>query len=667
MHKSFYKLDCEPFDLQPDPMFLWMGEKYKEALSVLRYGILDNKGFLLLIGESGVGKTTLLRTLTESLPPDVLWAIIPNPDAPKMEMFNTIGHGFGLDKEYNSKVEFMLDFGTFLQERHDENKKVLLIVDSAHLLNQENLEELRLLSNIEQADTKLIHIFFAAQPSFSAILTRPRNSAIRQRLSLTHTIEPLTAQETAEYIEHRFSVAGVENRILTEKAIRSVHHFSGGIPKKINVICQQVLIEGAKQGRRVIDQGAVQECMQKFASSDDANRMNFAAAPMRGRAGEDKPAKSRVLLVGFGALALAVIIIGAGYFLWLRHGQANRPASAPVAAVKSQSVAGEAVGQPEPPKAGTAAPDTPANIMIDRIAARPVASSADTAPPPVDKVDKTPPIDKTPPVNKTPQPIGAAANVGAESTAATVTISPVTGLATVRPTASGGATETKSSAGAQEAAVKDAPVPVPHTPTAPKASPPASTPQATPTTNDSQAADSDVEEIIIDPNQKGDMVPVAANTVAAQPQDSHRVASQTVSKTAPQVSPPSVATTPPPAKDNASAKEVPQLKAILPLNANSRTLTREGEAALANFVSKFKETGRGRIEVRGYVSSDTRSEGNTQLSTRRAEAVQAMLIHAGVDQASIVVRGMGIQDPLASNDTPEGRNKNRRVELEIIP
>ncbi|MDR3089136.1 MAG: AAA family ATPase [Desulfobulbaceae bacterium] len=633
MHKSFYKLDCEPFDLQPDPMFLWMGEKYKEALSVLRYGILDNKGFLLLTGEAGVGKTTLLRALTESLPADVLWAIIPNPGAPKMEMFNIIGKGFGMDKEYTSKVEFMLDFGTFLQERHEQGKKMLLIVDSAHLLGQENLEELRLLSNIEHADTKLIHIFFSAQPSFGAILTRPRNSAIRQRLSLTHSIEPLTAQETTEYIEHRFSVAGVENRILTEKAIRSVHHFSGGIPKKINVICQQVLIEGAKQGRRVIDQGAVQECMQKFARSTDPNRMDFAAGSMRGSAGEERSSRARTLLMTVVALALLAAIAVGGYFAWSQWRRAAnssaRPAAVDVPAAPSRTQSPDVGKKATPPApvidstADNNAPpqprsslndqqvtdDSPAS-MINRIAARPVA-------PPAPKIGEAPDTASS-----------------QETAAPTVTISPVTGLATVH-SADGAAAAQKT----PQARLPDGQA-APSTKAAVTSSPEPDR-GGTETVGEQRPLGDDGEQIIIDPRQ--DTAPEENPTPVAPPPQT--------SATAPQ----------------AVERALPQLKAALPLRANSLALTNSGDAALTNFVRKFKAAGRGRIEVRGYVSSSRDSGENTRLSMRRAEAVRAMLLGAGVDEAAIVVRGMGVQDPLGDNSTPEGRDKNRRVELEIIP
>ena len=554
MYKSFYKLDREPFDLQPDPAFLWMGEKYKEAMSVLRYGILDNKGLVLLTGESGVGKTTLLLALTESLPPDILCTFLVNPDVPKMDMFNLIGKGFGMNKEYNSKVEFLLDFQTFLQERHDEGKKVLLIVDSAHLLSDENLEELRLLSNIEQGDSKLIRIIFSAQPSFNTTLNQPNNNAIRQRLSLNHTIEPLTAQEACEYIGHRFSVAGVEDRIFTKKAIHAMHEFSGGIPKKVNILCQQVLIEGAKEGVLLIDEGVVQECMQRFIRPDDSRHTDFAADSMPGHGGNGKSFNSRMLVYGLSAFAL--LVIGAGYIAWLQrdHGNHTTTVATTLPPVKADTHK----------KADTPKADTPADSI--HIIVHPTA-------------------------NGTPDGNGKGKDAAKKSTAEKGDLLPAS---------------TTASAANQQAA---------------------------PATSSPQAANDKAEGIIIDSQQQ--------KTPA-----------------------------PPPARDTdatTSAKAVPQLKAILPLRANSRSLTDEGQTALTDFVEKFKEAGHGKIEVRGYVSSNNDVQENTQLSIRRAEAVQAMLIRAGVDRASIKVRGMGIQNPLADNDTPEGRNKNRRVELEMIP
>ena len=160
MYTSFYNLDKKPFEQNPDPAFLWLGDKHKEAFSALLYGILDNKGFLLLTGEAGSGKTILVKALTQSLEKDIEWAVIDDPRLDRVDFYNAIARGFGIEKPFTSKVQFLIQFSHFLHKVADEQKKVLLLVDDCHLLSQEMLEELRLLSNIERADAKLINIFF---------------------------------------------------------------------------------------------------------------------------------------------------------------------------------------------------------------------------------------------------------------------------------------------------------------------------------------------------------------------------------------------------------------------------------------------------------------------------------------------------------------------------
>ena len=210
MYKSFYKLDRKPFEVLPDNSFLWLGDHQKEALSTLRYGVLDNKGFLLLTGEAGGGKTSLVKALTKSFDSDVVWAVIDDPTLERIDFYNEIARNFGIDKKFTSKVQFLIQFSHFLHKADDDNKKVLLLVDECHLLSQEMLEELRLLSNIEKADSKLINIFFVGEQSFNELIGQPKNRAVRQRLTLTIELPRLTAGETEDYINHRLQLAGAE-------------------------------------------------------------------------------------------------------------------------------------------------------------------------------------------------------------------------------------------------------------------------------------------------------------------------------------------------------------------------------------------------------------------------------------------------------------------------
>jgi len=175
---------------------MWLGENHKEALATLRYGILDNKGFLLLTGDVGTGKTTLINTLIGSLSKDVIYASVPDPSLDKMDFFNYIAAAFGLGGDFATKGKFLSSFTSFLHKAYENNKKVLLIIDESQLLTQELLEEVRLLSNIVTRDSNpLLNIFFVGQYEFNELLRRPENRAIAQRLTLNYYIEPLTDEK----------------------------------------------------------------------------------------------------------------------------------------------------------------------------------------------------------------------------------------------------------------------------------------------------------------------------------------------------------------------------------------------------------------------------------------------------------------------------------------
>lgn len=264
MYTSFYNLNRKPFQISSDPAFMWFGEKHREALATLKYGILDNKGFLLLTGDVGTGKTTLINALIQSLANDIICASVPDPGLEKLEFFNYIAAAFGINREFSTKGSFLAHFKKFLIETNEDNKKVLLIIDEAQLLTQEMLEEIRLLSNIEKIDAKLINIFFIGQNEFNEILNREQNRAVRQRLTLNYNIDPLTPDETGEYIKHRLSVAGTTAPIFNTPAIQEVFMYSGGFPRRINVICDHSLLSGYVKEQKIINDAIVKECAREL-------------------------------------------------------------------------------------------------------------------------------------------------------------------------------------------------------------------------------------------------------------------------------------------------------------------------------------------------------------------------------------------------------------------
>ena len=171
MYTSFYKLKIKPFQLSSDPDFMWLGKQHKEALATLKYGILHNQGFLLLTGDVGTGKTTLIHALIQSLTHDIICTSVPDPSLSKLDFFNYIAASFGIEQEFSSKGTFLVQFRKFLLDAYDNKKKVLLIIDESQLLTQELLEEIRLLSNIEKTNTKLINIFFIGQNELIKIIS----------------------------------------------------------------------------------------------------------------------------------------------------------------------------------------------------------------------------------------------------------------------------------------------------------------------------------------------------------------------------------------------------------------------------------------------------------------------------------------------------------------
>lgn len=264
MYTSFYNLNRKPFQISSDPTFMWFGEKHKEALATLKYGILDNKGFLLLTGDVGTGKTTLINALLQSLSHDIICASVPDPSLEKLDFFNYIAAAFGMDKEFSTKGAFLSHFRRFLIHADENNKKVLLIIDEAQLLTQEMLEEVRLLSNIEKTDAKLINIFFVGQNEFNEILNREQNRAVRQRLTLNYNIDPLTPDETGEYIKHRLAIAGSTYPVFDAPATQEVFLYSGGFPRRINVICDHCLLSGYVKDKKTIDIAIVKECANEL-------------------------------------------------------------------------------------------------------------------------------------------------------------------------------------------------------------------------------------------------------------------------------------------------------------------------------------------------------------------------------------------------------------------
>lgn len=264
MYLRHYQLQRKPFQITTDPAFMWLGEKHAEALATLKYGIQENKGFLLLTGDVGTGKTALVKLLLQQIDVSVLVATVPDPGMEAIDFFNFLAVEFGMKRRFATKGEFLIEFKRLLLAAHAAKRQVLLIVDEAQRLSPDMLEQVRLLSNIELENRKLINIFFVGQTEFNRTLLEESVRAVRQRITVSYHIEPLAEGETAQYIEHRLRVAGARQAIFTPAAIRRVHTFSGGNPRLINILCDHALLTGYSRGGRTIDPAIVQECEREL-------------------------------------------------------------------------------------------------------------------------------------------------------------------------------------------------------------------------------------------------------------------------------------------------------------------------------------------------------------------------------------------------------------------
>jgi type II secretory pathway predicted ATPase ExeA len=275
MYLSYYNLKAKPFQMSTDPAFLWLGEKHREALAVLKYAILENKGVLALTGDVGTGKTTLINALLESLGKDTVTATIYDARLEVLDFFKTVAAAFKIEGTFDGKGQFILQFMDFLIKHHERNQKILLIIDEAQGINEDLLEEIRLLSNLEAEYTRLLNIFFVGQNEFVDILQKYENRALRQRITIRYHIEPLTLNETAAYIKYRLEVAGTEAPIFDSGAIDEIYFFSGGYPRLINIMCDHALLSGYVREVQVINANLIRECREELLVSKKTSENDF--------------------------------------------------------------------------------------------------------------------------------------------------------------------------------------------------------------------------------------------------------------------------------------------------------------------------------------------------------------------------------------------------------
>lgn len=636
MYTSFYNLKSKPFQIASDPAFIWLGEKHKEALATLTYGVLDNKGFMLLTGDVGTGKTTLINTLIKGLSDDILYASVPDPRLGLIDFLNYIANAFNIRKNFESKGKFLIYFSDFLARAYANKKKVLLLIDEAQLLTQDLLEEIRLLSNIQKDGQNLLNIFFVGQDEFNEILDRTENRAVAQRMTLNYHLAPLSERETASYIQHRLSVAGTTEQLFDAQAVREIHAYSGGFPRRINIICDHCLLTGFVQEQRMIDAEIVRRCAHDLKIPQYTGRRNPSPRPV------DAPPQVAATQVSAP--------VGA---------PAASPAAIPVARPMSRSAPSRPIQRRRP---GSLRPLFIAVALLvggaallffldrprfDAIAtgvshyltstqsrfddpALPPAPTATIAKPPESSVPgriKEGNAEVRPPVPASPAKLKPNQKV-------------------VEPAAT---TDTEDTGGNEDTGGTSTVQPPPG---------PAKTPDPA---GEPAVAPADVQPA--DPAGQA-----AAGTGVGENTGGSGETGATASVTVPKmVGPEPAAQTIPAVKPNLPPPkpELPTKTVIVRFDNDSSEFYFSDLERVDDFVNAVKQHPKAVLVLTGHTDSFGSEGYNYRLSLFRANMLKSFFLGKGIPAQQMQVRALGGTKPLMSNDTAEGRSKNRRVEIDV--
>jgi len=266
MYKSYFGLKDNPFNVNPDPRYLFLTKEIEEALSGLMYGVQNRKGFITLIGEVGTGKTTLINRLVEWLHQRrVRTAFLFNSRMNTNQLFDFILAEFGISCESRSKSQQLMSLNQWLLERYRAGETTVLIVDEAQNLTYPVLEEIRLLTNLETSTEKLLQIVLSGQQELEEKLKLPQLRQLRQRIMLRCKTSPLTKEQTHDYIAERLRIAGASGELIFgPKTVETIHSYSLGIPRVVNLLCEHSLINAYVEQQRPISPKIVEDVAHEF-------------------------------------------------------------------------------------------------------------------------------------------------------------------------------------------------------------------------------------------------------------------------------------------------------------------------------------------------------------------------------------------------------------------
>jgi general secretion pathway protein A len=314
MYKEYFDLFELPFSIAPDPRYLYMSEQHREALAHLMYGINTQGGFVLLTGEVGTGKTTVCRCLLDQMPKNIDVAFILNPKVTVEELLASICDELRIEyPQGTSSVKVFADLiNTYLLDAHRRGRKTVLIIEEAQNLGTDVLEQIRLLTNLETNQEKLLQIIMLGQPELREKLARSEIRQLSQRITARYHIGSLPPQEVAEYVNHRLSIAGVHRKLFPDSVIKTLHRLSNGIPRLINLICDRALLGTYVQGKDRVDKKTL-----KQAAREVLGKQSFQLADLR---------LNRWVLPGILFAGLIVI----AFVITIKSSEENTRASIPV-------------------------------------------------------------------------------------------------------------------------------------------------------------------------------------------------------------------------------------------------------------------------------------------------------------------------------------------------
>jgi general secretion pathway protein A len=570
MYLVHFGLKKKPFDISPDPEFLWMGEKHREGLAILKYGIIENKGFLLITGEVGTGKTALIRCIEKEIDAHAIVVTIPDPGMTLMDFYNYLAAELKMERGFRNKGEFLVGFKRLLLDAFAKYKRVLLIIDEAQRLDHSLLEEIRLLSNIDMGGKVLINIFFVGQSEFRTLLAKEENRSVRQRITVSYHIAPLSATETQHYINHRLAVAGAQREIISPEACRAVFRYSQGFPRLINIICDHSLMSAYSRGADTVDEGTIRECAEELRITIGLDIPQEPSPPAAAAARSSRPAaklpppptrRGRSIWV----FALCLLAFGAVWYLW---GDA----------ISDQLAR---LGKPGEMRAAS---DSPGGTGI--------AAEGKVPPLPVKTGPLQPPAAESPAGSVSEQGAAPKPEPGADGSGTAVASS-------LPPVASQTA---KPSSGAP-----------------PQAAPPERTPPAAAPKETAPASTASAQKL------KQPAAPAA----------------------------------------QAAAQPFTEQEFMVYFTQSSTEVSIYAEDVLDHAVALLKAHPGAEATIEGHSDAIGNPWLNQVISESRASAVKTFMVKQGIEAQRLATAGFGSEKPIESNDTAEGRSKNRRVVVRI--